>query len=542
MAWSPGPAGIMAAVRRAIVLAIAVLVLVPAAAHAAPVTLAKVGDFSSPVYVTAPLGDTARVFVVEKGGTIQVLDGAARSTFLDITSKVDSTDNERGLLSMAFALDYSTSGLFYVYYTAKSPVGQVTIEEHRVDPANPDRADPSYARTLVTIPHDQQANHNGGQLQFGPDGLLYAGTGDGGSGGDPSGNAQTTAPAPPTVANGVNHDYRLGKLLRIDPATGAVSIFAYGLRNPWRFSYDRNTGDLVIGDVGQDRYEEVDFAAAPGDGAGANYGWNQYEGLHTYPGNAPAGGAPGTVLPVIEYPHGPACSITGGYVVRDAGPARARGHLPVRRQLHGRHLGRHAAGGHDAHARLHRGQRVELRRGRLRSRLRRVARRRRLPLREQRRVRRAGALRRPAARRHRRGAARPPRARLHPAARRRAPARAAHRRRHHPRALRRAVHGERERAGAHHARRARGRGAGPEDAHREGDAGGRRADDAAPEALQGDAPLDQAVAGPARAPGHGAHRRARGRSRGQRAQRDAARADRAVVAAQLPPRGVRPIS
>jgi hypothetical protein len=119
------------------------------------------------------------------------------------------------------------------------------------------------------------------------------------------------------VANGVNHDYRLGKLLRIDPATGAVSIFAYGLRNPWRFSYDRNTGDLVIGDVGQDRYEEVDFAAAPGDGAGANYGWNQYEGLHTYPGGAPAGAAPGTVLPVIEYPHGPACSITGGYVVRD---------------------------------------------------------------------------------------------------------------------------------------------------------------------------------------------------------------------------------
>ena len=289
--------GIMPAVRRALVLAIAALAVVPGAAHAATVTLAKVGDFAAPVYVTAPLGDTTRVFVVEKGGTIQVLDGATRSTFLDITSKVDSTDNERGLLSMAFALDYATSGLFYVYYTAKSPVGQVTIEEHRVDPANRDRADPSYARPLVTIPHDQQANHNGGQLQFGPDGLLYAGTGDGGSGGDPSGNAQNTTPAPPTVANGVNHDYRLGKLLRIDPATGAVSIFAYGLRNPWRFSYDRNTGDLVIGDVGQDRYEEVDFAAAPGDGAGANYGWNTYEGLHTYPAGAPAGARPGPSCP-----------------------------------------------------------------------------------------------------------------------------------------------------------------------------------------------------------------------------------------------------
>src|SRR4051812_2468872 len=240
MAWPPGAPGIMPAVRRAIVLAIAVLVLVPVVAHAAPVTLAKVGDFSAPVYVTAPLGDTARVFVVEKGGTIQVLDGAVRATFLDITSKVDSADNERGLLSMAFALDYSTSGLFYVYYTAKSPVGQVTIEEHRVDPANPDHADPAYVRTLVTIPHDQQANHNGGQLQFGADGLLYAGTGDGGSGGDPSGNAQ-------------NRASNLGKLLRIDPRQPGAQPeqFAIGLRNPWRFSFDRQTGDLAIADVGQ---------------------------------------------------------------------------------------------------------------------------------------------------------------------------------------------------------------------------------------------------------------------------------------------------
>jgi hypothetical protein len=223
---------------------------------------------------------------------------------------------------MAFPPDYATSGLFYVYYTAKSPAGQVTIEEHRVDPANPNRADPSYARPLVTIPHDQQANHNGGQLQFGPDGELYAGTGDGGDGGDPSGNAQDITPAPPTVGGTVghmvNHDYRLGKLLRVDRVNGGASVFAYGLRNPWRFSYDRNTGDLIIGDVGQAAYEEVDFAAAPGDGAGANYGWNTYEGLHTYPGNQPAGAAPGTVLPVLEYPHsGGQCSITGGYVVRD---------------------------------------------------------------------------------------------------------------------------------------------------------------------------------------------------------------------------------
>ena len=309
----------MARVRRALVLAIAMLVVVPGAAHAATVTLAKVGNFASPVYVTAPLGDTSRLFVVQQSGTVALLKDGATSTFLDITSKVAS-GGERGLLSMAFPPDYATSGLFYVYYTARSPVGQITIEEHRVDPANPDKADPSYARPLLTIPHDRQANHNGGQLQFGPDGALYAGTGDGGKGGDPSGNGQDTTVAPPSIdtADGVNHDYRLGKLLRIDPATGAFTIFSYGLRNPWRFSFDRTTGDLVIGDVGQGAYEEVDFAPAPGNGAGSNYGWNTYEGRHTYPSGASAGAAIGTVLPVVEYPHsGGQCSITGGYVVRD---------------------------------------------------------------------------------------------------------------------------------------------------------------------------------------------------------------------------------
>ena len=219
---------------RAVVLAIAVLALLPGASNAAPVTLAKVGDFSAPVYVTAPLGDTSRVFVVERGGAIKLVKDGAVSTFVDLTPSVLSGD-ERGLLSMAFDLDYSTNGLFYVYYTARTPTGQLTIEEHRRDPANPDRADPSYARVLVTIPHDQQGNHNGGQLQFAPDGQLYAGTGDGGSSGDPSNNAQTTTTAAaPTVVGGVNHDYRLGKLLRIDRAGGGASVFAYGLRNPWR--------------------------------------------------------------------------------------------------------------------------------------------------------------------------------------------------------------------------------------------------------------------------------------------------------------------
>jgi glucose/arabinose dehydrogenase len=307
----------MAPMRRAAALVVLTLVGVPASAHAATVTLAKVGDFSSPVYVAAPPGDTSRVFVVQRGGAIALVKDGAVSTFADLSGRVLSDGDERGLLSMAFAPDYATSGLFYVYYTARSPTGQITIEELRRDPANPDRADPSYARVLLTIPHDRQSNHNGGQLQFGPGGMLYAGIGDGGSGGDPSGNAQDITPAPPTVVGSVNHDYRLGKILRIDRATGAFTIFAYGLRNPWRFSFDWVTGDLIIGDVGQDRYEEVDFAPAPGDGAGANYGWNRYEGLHTYPSGDPAGAAGGTTLPVIEYPHGPSCSITGGYVVRD---------------------------------------------------------------------------------------------------------------------------------------------------------------------------------------------------------------------------------
>jgi glucose/arabinose dehydrogenase len=313
----------MRGVRRAAALVVLAFAAAPACAHAATVTLAKVGDFTAPVYVAAPAGDTTRVFVVQRGGSIALVENGVVSTFADLTSSVLSGD-ERGLLSMAFAPDYATSGLFYVYYTARaiggdaSTEGQITIAELRRDPANPDRADPGYSRVLLTIPHDQQSNHNGGQLQVGRDGFLYAGIGDGGSSGDPSGNAQNLTPAPPTVVGGVNHDYRLGKILRLDRATGAFTIFAYGLRNPWRFSFDRLTGDLVIGDVGQDRYEEVDFAPAPGNGAGANYGWNTYEGLHTYPAGGPAGAAAGTVLPVIEYPHGPACSITGGYVVRDA--------------------------------------------------------------------------------------------------------------------------------------------------------------------------------------------------------------------------------
>jgi glucose/arabinose dehydrogenase len=286
--------------------AAAILLAAPAAARGA-VTLAQIGTFSSPTYLTAPPGDGSRLFVVEQGGTIRVIrDGAALpAPFLDISPRVLS-GGERGLLSMAFAPDYATSGLFYAYYTDRN--GNIQVDEYRRS-ANPDVADPSARRAVFSVAHPQFANHNGGQLEFGPDGLLYAGTGDGGSGGDPNGNGQ-------------NPNAMLGKLLRIDPrgAGATPSVYAIGLRNPWRFSFDRQTSDLVIGDVGQDTVEEIDFAPAPRRGQGLNFGWNKYEGNLTYPGGAPAPSDPGFTFPVITHTHSDGwISITGGYVVRDPG-------------------------------------------------------------------------------------------------------------------------------------------------------------------------------------------------------------------------------
>jgi glucose/arabinose dehydrogenase len=313
-----------------VALAFAFAVAVTATA-AAQVALVSVGTFAAPVYVTAPLGDTSRVFVVERAGTVRVVrDGVTQGTpFLDMGAL--PTDGERGLLSLAFAPDYASSGLFYVFFTAPG-TGALTIQERRRDAADAERADPSYARTLLTIAHDQQNNHNGGQLQFGPDGMLYVSTGDGGSGGDPAGNGQNLTSRTPPVVSMVNHDPLLGKLLRLDPRTGAGAagnpfpapaseVWAYGLRNPWRFSFDRMTGDLIVADVGQAAFEEVDIApASAGGGRGANFGWSRFEGLHTYPGGAAVDPAsvPDFAFPLIEEGH-PAgwCSITGGYVVRD---------------------------------------------------------------------------------------------------------------------------------------------------------------------------------------------------------------------------------
>jgi hypothetical protein len=290
--------------------------------------LVSIGTFSAPIYVTAPPGDGERVFVVQQGGRIRLVRSGTVLTpdFLDITSLVLS-GGERGLFSMAFAPDYATSGRFYVYYTAV-PEGALTIAEYHRS-ANPDVAETA-GRIVLSIPHPA-GNHNGGQLQFGPDGYLYAATGDGGGGGDPDRNGQRLSSL-------------LGKVLRIDPRVGPNGepytvpsdnpfvgqagalreIWAYGLRNPWRFSFDRQSGDLTLADVGQGDWEEIDFVpTASGAGRGANFGWSCWEGRHQYLPNynedACAAARAGHTQPVWEYPNEPArgCSVTGGYVVRD---------------------------------------------------------------------------------------------------------------------------------------------------------------------------------------------------------------------------------
>jgi glucose/arabinose dehydrogenase len=255
---------------------------------AASVRLRRIGTFASPTYLTAPPGDKRRLFVVEQAGTIRVIrDGRKLAKpFLDIRSRVQA-GGERGLLSMAFPPDYARTKLFYVYFTGRD--GDIHIEEF------PTR------RELVRIEHSRYPNHNGGQLQFGPDGRLYAGTGDGGGGGDPFRNAQ-------------NPNRLLGKILRFDAARRGAAVFAIGLRNPWRFSFDRSNGDVTIADVGQDQYEEVNFVKR-GQLAGKNFGWSKFEGLHKYYG----GSVTNYVKPVLERNHGGDgyCSITGGYIVRD---------------------------------------------------------------------------------------------------------------------------------------------------------------------------------------------------------------------------------
>jgi glucose/arabinose dehydrogenase len=280
-------------------------------AGAAP-ELVKLGDFDMPVHVASPPGDASRVFVVEQPGRIQLLvNGQRQATpFLDATGDM-LAGGERGLLSMAFSPDYQSSGRFWVYMTVKASAstngteGQIQVREYRR--ADADHAVPTAVKLLFAVDHNQADNHDGGQLQFGPDGMLWAGTGDGGGADNDAvpGSAQSTTSL-------------LGKLLRVDPnAGGQPQIWALGLRNPWRFSFDRANGDLVIGDVGQGEVEEIDWAPAPGRGQGANYGWPCFEGRAAHNSCS----APGAVPPTLEKTHGGDgyCAIVGGYVVRDAG-------------------------------------------------------------------------------------------------------------------------------------------------------------------------------------------------------------------------------
>lgn len=273
---------------------------------------------SSPVFLTAPTGDVGRLFIVEQGGLIRILnslDGTPRATpFLDVAGLI-VTGGERGLLGMAFDPNYAGNGRFYIYYT--NTAGDIVIARYGVS-TNPDIANAGAQAILKTIAHPTNQNHNGGMLAFGPDGCLYAGIGDGGGSGDPNGNAQNT-------------NSLLGKILRLDPETGsacgtdnpfangtggAPEVWSFGLRNPWRFSFDRSTGVLYIGDVGQDQREEVDAVVGPNAGQGVNFGWNIMEGFACF--NPPSGcNSSGLTPPILDYSHDAgACSVTGGYVYR----------------------------------------------------------------------------------------------------------------------------------------------------------------------------------------------------------------------------------
>ena len=274
---------------------------------------------SSPVYVTSANDGTNRLFVVEQTGRVRVIKGGVllSTPLIDVTSQI-STGAEQGLLGLAFHPSFKTNGLFYVYFTRANR--DIVVNQYRTSTANGNVGDPATGRRIITIGHPNHDNHNGGMITFDRSGYLFIGTGDGGSGG---GHAQ-------------DRNSLLGKLLRINvngsvgaqqyriPAgnpyvgtTGRDEIWSIGLRNPWRFSFDRATGDLWIGDVGQDRYEEIDRSTASGSGRGlgVNFGWPVMEGRHCY---SPSTGCntSGKLYPVVEYGHGEGCSVTGGYVYR----------------------------------------------------------------------------------------------------------------------------------------------------------------------------------------------------------------------------------
>lgn len=316
---------LLATLRRVIriVTAIAVLSALAGASGAGAATLQEVGVFERPMYVTSAPNDPDRLFVVERRGRIVELQNGVASTFADLGPVTSCCGGEQGLQSIALARDFATSGRFYVFYTGFE--GEIHVAEMRASGAS---APLGSLRDLLTIAHPSQDNHYGGQLQIGPEGLLYISTGDGGGSDDQMHKAQSL-------------DSLLGKILRIDPnPSGSLpysvpagnpfpglaapfdTIWSFGLRNPYRFSFDREGGAMLIGDVGQDAREEVDYAP-PGGGAGANYGWACREGTIAGPrAGEPECAAPPAVFtpPLFDYGQDepePRCAIVGGYVVRD---------------------------------------------------------------------------------------------------------------------------------------------------------------------------------------------------------------------------------
>jgi glucose/arabinose dehydrogenase len=288
----------------------------PPPAQFPAVTLTRIASgFVQPVHISHAGDGSGRLFVVERRGVIRIVRNGTvvQTPFLDISALVNATGGEQGLLSVAFPTAFAARRHFYVDYTGLSGTGDTVLARYRLG-ADADIADPSSAVALLNV-SQPFTNHNGGQLAFGPDGFLYVALGDGGSGGDPFNNGQSLSSL-------------LGKILRIDVEAGVApyavpasnpfgnEIWAFGLRNPWRFSFDRANGDLYIGDVGQNAFEEVNVQPAASNG-GENYGWNVMEGRHCF--NSPSCNQAGLTMPVVEYDHAAGdCSVTGGFVYRGA--------------------------------------------------------------------------------------------------------------------------------------------------------------------------------------------------------------------------------